>query len=111
MKKGILSSIGLAFLLLSCSPKKPAPAAASTEPTGGALMTKEIALAQFNAAQFAEGEALFRAKCGNCHKLHQPSAFGEERWNKVLNRMLPKAKATEEEGKLIRAYLIANSGQ
>ena len=105
MKKIIvIASITAAVCLaVACSPKKPA---VSSEP---AALTKEMALSQFSTAQIAEGETLFNAKCGTCHKLHQPKQFGDARWNKVLNRMLPKAKASDEEGKLIRAYVVANS--
>lgn len=105
MKKIIvIASVAVSVsLAVACSPKKPA---VSSE---AAAMTKEMALSQFSAAQIAEGETLFNAKCGTCHKLHQPKQFGDARWNKVLNRMLPKAEATGEEGKLIRAYVIANA--
>ena len=73
------------------------------------MLTKEVALKQYSSAQIAEGEALNNAKCGTCHKLYPAGQFGEQRWNQVLNRMIPKAKATEQEGKLIRAYIVANS--
>ncbi len=105
MKKIIVISgiVGLIGLASACTPKKPAATTAT------AALTKEHALQQYSAAQIAEGEALFNAKCGTCHKLHQPKQFGDERWNKIMNRMLPKAKATDEEGKLIRAYAVANA--
>lgn len=104
MRKGIviLSLTGLIGLTVACSSKKPAA-------TTAAPLTKEVALKQYSTAQIAEGETLFNAKCGTCHKLHKPSQFADVRWNNIMDRMIPKAKATVEEGKLMRAYAIANA--
>ncbi|RYD98638.1 MAG: hypothetical protein EOP54_07030 [Sphingobacteriales bacterium] len=101
----VLSALNLVLVLgIACSPRKAATPA--VEPP---MLTKEIALQQYSSAQIAEGEALNNAKCGTCHKLYAAGQFAAPRWHQVLNRMLPKAKTTAEEGKLIRAYIIANS--
>lgn len=101
----VISGLGLVLALgIACSPRK-----AATPAVEPAMMTKEVALQQYTSAQIAEGEALTNAKCGTCHKVYAAGQFAAPRWHQVLNRMLPKAKTTEEEGKLIRAYIIANS--
>jgi hypothetical protein len=101
----VVSGLSLVIALgIACSPKK-----AATPAFDPAMMSKEVALQQYTSAQIAEGEALNNAKCGTCHKLYAAGQFAAPRWHQVLNRMLPKAKTTEEEGKLIRAYIIASS--
>lgn len=101
----VVSGLSLVIALsIACSPKK-----AATPTIEPAMLTKELALQQYSSAQIAEGEVLMNAKCGTCHKLYAAGQFAAPRWHQVLNRMLPKAKTTEEEGKLIRAYIIANS--
>lgn len=100
----VLSGISLLIALgVACSPKKPKSA---SEP---AAMTKEMAQKQYTGDQIAKGEALFTSSCDRCHKLFEPAKFGSEKWNRILNRMIPKAKVSTEEGELIRAYVIANS--
>jgi cytochrome c2 len=88
---------------VACSPKKPKSAA---EPTG---LTKSMAQKNYSADQIAQGEALFTSSCARCHKLFEPAKFGAVKWNRVLDRMIPKAKVSTEEGELIRAYVIANA--
>lgn len=101
----VVSGLSMVIALgIACSPRK-----AATPAFDPAMMSKEMALQQYTSAQIAEGAALTNAKCGTCHKLYPAGQFAAPRWHQVLNRMLPKAKATEEEGKLIRAYIIANS--
>jgi len=71
--------------------------------------SREQILAQYNQDLLAEGKAIFSSSCDNCHKLKQPETRTAEKWNSIIKRMIPKAKLSDEEGKLVRAYVIANS--
>lgn len=107
MKKILVfgSLIGLIGFGVACTPKK----MAGSGDASSTMLTKELAATQFSNAQIAEGQTLYNAKCQQCHKLHDVGEFSDVRWNRILNKMLPKAKATPEEAKVIRAYVIANS--
>lgn len=103
----IVKTIGFVIVVLfivSCATKV-ANTIAHTDP----VPTKAEALADFSEAELAQGEILFANNCDKCHKLFEPSSRDSEKWNNVLKRMLPKTELTQEESKLVRAYLIANS--
>lgn len=71
--------------------------------------TKQQILAQYSTEQLKEGEQLFINNCGSCHKLKAAETQTPERWNKIVKRMIPKAKLNDQDGMLVRAYLIANA--
>ncbi|WP_164111330.1 MULTISPECIES: hypothetical protein [Sphingobacterium] len=91
------------LLIASCFPK------ASQAIRSLPVESKEQILTQYNQDQITQGQTLFANSCGNCHKLKQPETRTAEQWNKIVKRMIPKAKLSDEEGKLVRAYVIANS--
>ena len=82
---------------------------ASTIAHTDAVPTKTEAMASFSAEELAQGEILFANNCDKCHKLFEPESRDAEKWNNVLKRMLPKTQLTQDESKLVRGYLIANS--
>lgn len=90
-------------LMVNCTPK--ASKAISELP----VETKEQIVAQYSPQQLESGKTIFTGNCAKCHKLKEPGSRTPEQWNKVLKRMIPKAKLSDEDGKLVRAYLIANS--
>ncbi|MBL1410594.1 c-type cytochrome [Sphingobacterium faecale] len=98
----IFSTIAI-LSMVSCFPK------ASQLIRSLPVENKEQILAQYNQQQIAEGNAIFKNSCGSCHKLKQPETQTAEKWNSIIKRMIPKAKLSDEEGKLVRAYVIANS--
>lgn len=55
-----------------------------------------------------EGAALYRKKCGGCHRLYTPSEFKGTRWEERLTRMTSRAKLNEEEAAKIRVYVTSN---
>lgn len=71
--------------------------------------SKSQILAQFSEQQISQGHSLFSTNCDNCHKLKTPENYTAEQWNSIVKRMIPKAKLSDEDGKLVRAYLIAHS--
>lgn len=101
-------SIALAFitvsvLMVNCAPK------ASKVISALPVESKEQIVAQYTPDQLEAGKAIFLSSCDKCHKLKQPETRTPEKWNRVLKRMIPKAKLSDEDGKLVRAYLIAHS--
>lgn len=91
------------LLMASCFPK------ASQVIRSLPVESKEQILTQYNQEQLAQGHTLFITNCDNCHKLKQAETRTAEQWNKIIKRMIPKAKLSDDEGKLVRAYVIANS--
>ena len=63
----------------------------------------------FTQAQIDEGKVLWQSSCGKCHKLPQPDAYTVSKFDRVLPRMIKKAKLTDEQGAKVRAYLVANA--
>jgi cytochrome c5 len=99
----ILFSCAAGLYLASCAPK--ASKAIAELP----VESKEQILAQYNAEQLESGKVLFTNNCDKCHKLKMPETRTPEQWNKVLKRMIPRAKLSDNDGKLVRAYLIAHA--
>jgi mono/diheme cytochrome c family protein len=102
----IISSIAFgAVFMAQCTPK------ASKAISETHVMTKEEAIAGNTPEQLEQGKVLFTGNCAKCHGLKEPGSRTPEQWERVLKRMIPKAKLSEEDGKLVKAYLIANSKQ
>jgi mono/diheme cytochrome c family protein len=55
--------------------------------------------------ELVKGRQLYVDNCGSCHRLHQPAQFNAEDWNKIMDKMQPKAKITNEQRAIIMAYL------
>lgn len=93
----------LISLLVSCFPQ------ASQVIRSLPIETKEQILVQYDEQQIAEGKAIFTANCGKCHGLKEPESKTAAQWTPIMKKMIPKAKLNDEEGKLVRAYAIANA--
>ena len=105
MKK-ILSILMLSvfvLLMTQCATK------ASKAITAGPVPTPEQIKADYTTAQLDKGKTIWESSCNKCHKLFEPDSRTPEKWNNVLKRMIPRAKLNMEDGKLVRAYLIANA--
>jgi cytochrome c5 len=103
-KTGILLLLAAVMLVMvNCSPK------ASKVISELPVESKEQIVAKYTSAQLESGKTIFLNSCNKCHKLKQPETRTPAQWNKVLKRMIPKAKLSDEDGQLVRAYLIANS--
>lgn len=100
-----ISAILLAvMILINCTPK-----VAGTVTDKEPVPTKAQVLASFNEDQLAQGKTIFTNNCGKCHGLKDPASHTPPEWNKILAKMIPKAKLNYDDGKLVRAYVIANS--
>ena len=56
-----------------------------------------------------QGRKLFINKCASCHNLYLPSQFTKQQWNPILMKMQKKAKLTDNQIKMISAYIETNS--
>lgn len=54
-----------------------------------------------------QGQQIFAGNCGKCHKLYKKEDFTSDRWTKIVDKMAPKAKLTEEQKSLVLAYLTS----
>ena len=57
----------------------------------------------------AAGERLYRSHCAACHRLRDPAEQTRERWAWAVDRYGPRAHLTEEERRLVLAYLSARA--
>lgn len=83
-------------IIYSCSSKTTATAAAKPA-------------ININAEFVAKGQPIFEQRCNKCHKQHEANEFTAEQWEKIIAKMAPKAKLTEEETSWILAYATANA--
>ena len=56
-------------------------------------------------ASLQKGRELYINKCASCHTLYAPEKFNKTEWNKWVDKMAPKAKLTQEEKVLVKAYV------
>jgi len=106
--KSILKTSGIVIFtlfLVNCATKAVGTTVADKEP----VPTKEYVLANFSEGQLNTAKSLYENNCAKCHKLKDPDSRNPEEWNKILKRMIPKAKLSYEDSRLVRAYLVANS--
>lgn len=55
------------------------------------------------------GRRLYTINCGRCHELHAVEKFNAQRWNEILQKMIPKAKLNPQQGEQVKAYVMANA--
>ena len=105
LTKGLLlSAFVLATIsLANCSPKV-SKTVVATPPTP-VTPKPEV---HYSEVQLAQGQTIYTANCGKCHKLFVPADKSLSRWESVLPNMINKAKLTDEQGGLVRAYVMAN---
>ena len=53
-----------------------------------------------------QGKEILGTECAACHRAKDPLKFEETSWVKHMNRMLPKAKLTEDQAKYLRVYTL-----
>ena len=58
--------------------------------------------------QLLEGRKYYIKHCGGCHNLHLPQEYKAEQWNKILFKMQPRAKISDQEKDLILKYLASH---
>lgn len=105
MKKILTTVILGSFVLLmvNCSPK------VGEKVTKGPVPSISDIKMAYSSDQLDQGKMIWQSHCNKCHKLYAPDSRPADKWNSILTRMITKAKLNVSEGKLVRAYLIANS--
>jgi len=99
------AAVVFTLFLVNCATKVAGTSVADKEP----VPTKEYVMANFSEEQLNTAKSLYENNCAKCHKLKDPASRTPEEWNNILKSMIPKAKLAYEDGRLVRAYLIANS--
>lgn len=99
MKK-IVFVAGIFLILYSCASQLYQPASINVQKAR--QVDPDITLEQLQSAR-----QLYAAKCSSCHNLHLPGEFTSKQWPEILNKMQPKAKITDDQKKLLLAYLTS----
>jgi len=104
----LLVFAGVSVFMANCSSSKSSGTTAS-----GSEMTPEAKVAEvkkkYTSQQMEEGKALMTANCQKCHGLKQPETRTVQKLEAVLPSMINKAKLTQQQGELVRAYMIAHA--
>lgn len=98
MKKFVVT--GALFFICGCASRLYLPAAPNVQKARQA--DPGITLEQLQTAR-----KLYAIKCSSCHNLHLPREFTSAQWPGILDKMQPKAKITDEQKKLLLAYLTS----
>jgi cytochrome c5 len=83
----------------------------TTTPTAGNTKADTTATKGGAATELADGESIFGQKCGKCHEFHEPGDFKASEWDKVLPKMVQKAKLSDEDAGKVRAWVMAGAKQ
>lgn len=101
----LVSIATMALLLIACGTTKPVdPRLLMTEAQTQAAVKKA-----YPADQLKIGKALWQAKCSRCHELYKPDTRTVNQWERVLPRMAQRARITNVDANLVRAYLMVNA--
>ena len=103
---------GVSVFMINCSSSK--KSASTTPSTATATeMSPEATIAavkkEYTPDQLAQGKTIFENSCNKCHGLKDPKTRTVEKLEKVLPGMIRKAKLSDDQGALVRAYMIANA--
>jgi cytochrome c1 len=111
MKKNIILGFGSVLLaatsICSCTPKSSKGVTASN--TNLEIKVYQDYISNYNAQSLEEGKTLMENNCGKCHKLKPLANYNIAKWDKVLDRMIPKAKLSSEDGNKVRAYIYSQT--
>jgi cytochrome c5 len=104
----LCSLVTLSIIMVNCSSTKKTtaiPGASNASPEAKVAEAKK----NYNDAQMAEGKTLWESNCAKCHKLFTPESRDVEKWEAVLPRMVKRAKLSDQQAGMVRAYLITNA--
>ena len=108
MKKSALLFLlgGGVWIFANCSPKTTGSAATST--SGPEAAVAEVKK-NYTEAQMEEGKVIWQGNCNKCHKLYEPESHSVKSWEKILPRMVKRAKLDDKQAGMVRAYLLAHA--
>lgn len=77
----------------------------------GGLNPKDTAAveAAFSKYEESDGKAIFKEKCAKCHGYRLPETRTGERWPRIIDRMAPKAKLTEDQKAAVLAFVTKHA--
>ena len=67
-----------------------------------------VADTSFIAANLETGKALLAVRCARCHDQPDPAKYDSNRWERILGRMIPRARLNRIEANDVKAYVMAN---
>jgi len=91
--------IAAALLFCCCSPSLLLPTSVDVTSAGRRW-------AGTDSVSLHHGYELYINKCGACHALYRPTKFTEEKWEKEIPDMGPKAHLTKEETEMVLRYVL-----
>ena len=56
-------------------------------------------------AELKKGRELYINNCASCHTLYEPERYDTARWNRIMNKMAPKAHINNQDKALILKYV------
>jgi len=102
MKKNIL--LGLAITFAGCA----ASNIALTDTENANYKYGKTKFKDYTKSMFAEGRTIDAKSCDRCHKLENPAEFTEAEINRIIPRMVKKARLSKEEGDVLLKFYIAS---
>lgn len=60
-------------------------------------------------ADTVTGKTLFMSYCNRCHGLPEPALYPANRWEDILESMLPRTRASATDAVHLRAYVLART--
>lgn len=107
----VLCSVATVVFLADCHPKAyPKGGTAETTKETKANTTASTSTT-YTAEQVAKGKAIYEAECNKCHDLPKPMDHSVKSWNGILPKMFAKAGISQDNGMLIKAYVMSNVKQ
>ena len=111
MKKIVSVLVVLAITFIGCSKKTVATKDVGTKGATEAVQpeTSTSAVDAPDANLLAAGKTIYETRCTRCHGMKSLNIYTPERWDRILESMVPKAKLTESETQQVTAYVKANA--
>lgn len=105
--KSILLASSLVCAFAYCSPKVSKEVVKTQQPEPAPEVTYQTI--KRSSEEFEQGKVLMTQSCGRCHILFEPKDYTVKEWDKILERMIPKARLADENAALVRDYIIAHA--
>lgn len=104
----LFAMAAISVFAANCSSSRSAATATSGSEMSSSDKVAEIKK-NFSDDQLAEGRTIFESKCNKCHGLKDPATRTVEKLEKVLPSMFRKSNLSDEQGALVRAYLLSKA--
>lgn len=76
-----------------------------------ALPNRQMADSSSIAGDMVAGKSVFTESCARCHDLPDPAKYTGQRWERILGRMIPRARLNRVEASNVRAYVMRNAAK